>query len=115
MVTALDEAGLNVRAAFWYFNADKEKWRLVLSFPLVDEVRHLGATQKVRDILLTLDPPIRSFHLSDVLVQTSESQLVRAIGARFRTAPSALADLEAGPTRVGELEIEDAYVYRAAA
>jgi len=115
LVTALDDAGLNIRAAFWYFNPEREHWKLVLSFPMVDQERHLRAIERVRDVLFALDPPIRSFKLPDILVQTSESRLVKAIGDHYRTAPSALEDLEVDPFRSGDLQLGGAYIYRAAA
>ncbi len=114
LVTALDRSGLDVRTAFWFYDSEIERWKLVIHFPKVDQLQHQEAYELIRQAMLSMDPPLR-FFLSDVMIQSSRSKLVHAITLAASTEPDALIDLPVNHLFTGDILIEEAHVYRAAA
>ena len=83
VVRALDEAGLEVRAASWLRLAEAPDWRLVLAMPLVDKEGPRAGYGAIRKTL-----------------------------ARPRDLRKAIADIRVSDNIVDGVLVQDAYIYR---
>ena len=91
LLKALDEAGLDIRAAFWLYFPEPEEWRLVFATPVVDKKGPLKVYSLIRSILQKLEPvPDISFrHITVVGTKSDDFKFLRK-----------------------DIYIEDSYVYR---
>jgi len=112
LVQALEQTGLNPRAAFWYFNPELDAWKLMISLPLMDTGDHQQAYKVVERTRMAAHPEI-PIALNDIHLQSSHSALVGAVRAAVRTLPS---NLRAGSHHIGQTVnnqfIGDVYIYR---
>ena len=91
LLEALDENGLDIRAAFWYYFPEPEEWRLVFATPMVDKEGPFKVYTRIRSILQKLDPT-PDISLQDITVADPKSD-------RFKSLQKAIF-------------IEDSYIYR---
>jgi hypothetical protein len=112
LLRALEDHSLNPKAAFWYFNPELDRWKLMISLPLMDTGNHQHAYRVVEETRMATNPEV-VIPLSDVQLQSSHSLLVGAVRAAVRGLP---ANLKSGFHYVGETVnnqfIGDVYIYR---
>jgi|GEM_PF-581408 len=109
LLSALDEAGVPIDAAFWLLSSEWSDWRLVLATPLYDE---RGSDEAYRQILGTL----RATDGTDTLygcisIARPEDRRVRAVRSALRNElpwPGFRLD----GAYAEDVEIIDSYMYR---
>jgi hypothetical protein len=107
----LEEEGIPFSAAFWYFNPESEKWKLVIAAPVFDRSGPLQAYQILSSIL-----PESSvgFQLSDVTVLRSRDPLIRLLAQMVKTGPKEIDARWLPGNTVNFVTVGDAYIYRMA-
>jgi hypothetical protein len=110
VVRALDQRGVEVRSAFWYYLPDSGDWRLILALPLVDREGQRVGYERVQQTLV--HEKQTGLPLSRISVVGSADLLPRAIASAITTPPKALADIRFTHNVVDNVLIEDAYIYR---
>lgn len=85
LVAALDNAGLDIRAAYWLFREESESWRLYLATPLVSSQGPKAAYTKVLHELKSLDVPNLKFR--NISVIDPAHPLVSRLKTAVHTGP----------------------------
>ena len=114
LLPRLDEAGLQIQAAFWEFDEEIRRWRLVLSTPRVPNDGARTVILEIYKVLDALNAEARSrgedgfiLESSDLLVQSPETLKVKEAKRRYGSVPS-----ERRAVRRIDLGWNDSYVYR---
>jgi hypothetical protein len=58
-VKALCDSGVEVTGAFWLYETERERWRLMLISPYYDREEPLAAYSRLGSVFDSMDPPIR--------------------------------------------------------
>jgi len=51
LIQQLDQSGLEVVAAFWFYVPDSDTWRLYIASPAVDEEGPKAVYERIQDVL----------------------------------------------------------------
>ena len=109
LTSALDSAGLEVRAALWFYDADAKEWRLILAMPMVED-RGLASTyDEIGRVLRAASIP--GLLLRQIAVVRPTDGLVIALRNAIQTGRD-LASIRLTNSAVDNILIEDAYIYR---
>lgn len=104
-VSLLDAAGVPVNGAFWLYQHDAERWRLII----VTEEARRGS----KDLYLKAINAGAALDLSNVEFQPPESAVFRALGGLVRI--DGLGRVRMRQNTFNGVYVEDALVYRLAA
>ena len=111
VVRALDEAGLDVRAASWLLVAEVSGWRLVLAMPLVDRKGAHAGYQAIHRVLAR-QPETLANPLGQISVVGLKDPLYRLLRRVARTGRRAVTDIRFGDHIGDNVFVEDGYIYR---
>jgi|SRR5579864_2229887 hypothetical protein len=112
LVDALEKAGLDPKAAFWYFNPDLETWKLMIMLPAMDSGDHQHAYKLVEQVRMSTRPQV-SISLNDIALQSSYSPLVGAVRWAVRTLPKGAREgSHYIGTNVNNRFIGDVHIYK---
>lgn len=109
LVEALDRTGFPVSAAFWYFEPQREIWRLVLATPRYENLR--DATLQIVDVIRT--DRAKYPDSARISVRRPDDPLVSGFSKRVHVDDLNWVRFPGGI--VGNEFVEDAYIYRVAA
>ncbi len=120
LVDALDEAGFDVRVAFWAKPSEEEKWYLYIASPSVDEEGPAAAYRLALEILrqradVWIDPmELKMIGLKDTMARASLDHVTP------KSPPSPYAAQNPRPypaltrfggSTLGGVEVDGAYIY----
>jgi hypothetical protein len=108
LIDALEQGGVRVESALWFYHADSGDWRLLIGSPDFRGDPRLGYTL-IRRALADIDR--RTIDLSDTVVARTKDPLVRALRTTF-PAGSAAAGTTIDRNVIGDAYVEGAYIYR---
>ena len=111
VVRALDEAGLDVRAASWLLVAEVSGWRLVLAMPLVDRKGERAGYQAIQKVLAR-QPATLDVLWHQISVVGLKDPLYRLLRRVARTGRRAVADIRFSDHIGDDVFVEDGYIYR---
>ena len=112
LVDALENADLDPKAAFWYFNPELETWRLMIMLPAMDSGDHQHAYELVEQVRMSTQPQV-SISLNDVALQSRYSPLVAAVRRVVKTLPNTAREgSHYIGTNVNNQFIGDVYIYK---
>ena len=111
LLKALDEAGVDVRGAFWLYFPEPEEWRIVFVMPKVNKDGPLKAYRLINNELrkLVSIPDMLSLH---VTVMDPSDDLIKAMRKSIKTEPDAIEDIFWDKRVVNGVYIDGAYIYR---
>jgi hypothetical protein len=109
LVRGLDEAKLDVQAAFWFYREESEEWRLYIATPVVAQLGPREAYSRVLDVLKKKQ--IESIGLSKVSVIDVTDGLVTVLRYAVTTGPG-ISDVELNGNSVNGVYIRAAHIYR---
>ncbi len=110
LIAALDDARVPISGAFWLYQGDSEKWRLVVVSTRVKKYGPLKVYTDIERVLAQSAAPKKLF-LSDIKVLETNARLFSSI----RKAVGSEADVAGLRLTKRALDgqyIDDAYVYR---
>ncbi len=111
VVRALDEAGLEVRAASWLRLAEAPDWLLVLAMPLVDKEGPRAGYKAIRKALAR--PPGRvEVPLGMISVIGLKDPLYRVLRRLVKTARRVIRGIRVTDNVVDGVLVHEAYIYR---
>jgi hypothetical protein len=110
LLEALDQRGIPIPAAFWFYYPDREEWRLVLGTPLFDQKGPIKAYTAVLTVLQQT-PEITSFELENISIVSARDQIVRVLAGAWATGPG-IHNLRYTQRAVQNVVIEDVLIYR---
>jgi hypothetical protein len=105
----LDELGWPVVAAFWYFERDENRWKLILASPRVSLDGPKKSYEAISSALSTLHQHLTA--LQFITVVPPEHPLVKTLALVARTS-SNISGMRLSRITVDGQYIEDAYLYR---
>lgn len=110
LIEAMGTAGLQPKAALWYFATETNEWRLMIQLPLSNEFGHREAYERIEGIRRSIGADFR-LPLRKIMVHGQSSPLVKTVRSKLskRSGP------KEGFHYIGERDgvdfIEDVYVY----
>jgi hypothetical protein len=110
LLKQLDAAGVQVDAALWFYFADKETWKLMLSLPSFAEQGSKAAYKEIQKALPKVGQDL-PFSLADVSVTTPDAPLIHLLRLAVRTGPG-ISHIRFSRNVINGQLIEDAFIYR---
>jgi hypothetical protein len=107
LLKGLDDRGVPVRAAAWFYDPDRSAWKLVIVTSVADSSGPMGVYSQIQVAMTGLD---LSFSLADSVVMSPQSRKFEEFKRTLEgAAPGALLKPKGSP---GGVVFDDAYVYR---
>ncbi len=113
LIARLDETGAQVGSAMWMLNPTAEKWKLVISMPIVAEEGPLKGYKVVERALDDLGHEVRDLVSWDTVVLSPDAPLMARLREAVHTGPGLSRVWFRGAAVRGEM-FPDSLVYRAA-
>lgn len=114
LVEALDRAGLQVKAAFWFLIPELSVWRLFLASPIVVEQGRRAAYERVQEVLGELrSAGVEAPSLDNISAVSPDDEIVRLLSTAVRTGPG-ISEIRFTSNTINGVFIEDAVIYRVA-
>ncbi len=110
----LDELGLEIPVAMWFFLSDINEWRLYFASPKVATEGPQGIYRKIEDARATLGPEADRLPLSAIGLMDTNHQLVQLLRQALRTGPG-VSRVRFSKNVINGQFIDDALIYRNAA
>jgi hypothetical protein len=108
-LSALDGAGLDVRAAFWVFEEDAQAWRFVVAEPTVD-IKGPHAVYEV--IGRGLQGRNDVLAVREIFVVSPDHQLIALVRMAISTPGTAVSGIWFTGNVINGVNIPDMYIYR---
>lgn len=112
LTSKLDENGVPIVAALWFFVPEVNEWRLLFASPEVSTQGPRAVYEKIRRAVEELGSDA-AIPLSMIAVLDAEADLVRLLKAAIRTGPG-ISRIRFSKNAVEGHFIDDALIYRAA-
>ena len=110
LIRALDQSGLPVQAALWFYSADEQEWYLMIATTIVDKFGPRRAYRDIRRIMQKEQPPF-SVAFGRIKAVSPSSRLIQLLRCAVKTGKALVAIRFSQNTINGEY-IEDAVLYR---
>lgn len=107
----LDEGGLAVSAALWFYNPESNDWRLIIASPDVHTKGLKTFYKEVQSVLKTIPEGQSTISLKDISVVDSSEPLIALLRVALRTS-SGISGIRFSRNMINGTLIEDAYIYR---
>ncbi|MBI4482432.1 MAG: hypothetical protein HY652_06025 [Acidobacteria bacterium] len=107
VVEALDNAGVKVTAALWFYASERGEWLLVLAMPLVDTGGPRQAYTAIQRELRKV-PSVPVIQISAV---SPKEPLIKVLRKLVRTGHQ-ISGMRLTGNAIDNVYIEDAYIYR---
>ncbi len=108
-IRALDAAGYPVTVAVWLLTEEWGEWRLLIATPLYDK---LGLKEAYLQLVTALSSTASELvHEVPIIVKGNRNGFVRHLRNTFG-ATAAVTGMRLGGQTIGDVWVEDAYVYR---
>ncbi|MBI1749191.1 MAG: hypothetical protein HY234_05140 [Acidobacteria bacterium] len=113
LIELLDTDGIDVVAAYWLFREESNDWRLVLATSLVDSEGPRKTYSRIQVMLDARPDEFPWLNLRNITVVSPEDSFVRVLRTAIRT-DRGLHSIRFSRSRINDVFVEDAYIYRAA-
>jgi hypothetical protein len=112
LVEALDEAEIEVGAAFWFLIPELSAWRLFIASPIVDKRGRRAAYEGVQKVLRQLTSAgVEAPALDDISAVSPGNEIVGLLSSAVGTGPG-ISRIRFTSNTVNGVFIEDAVIYR---
>lgn len=110
LVEELDKSDLAFVAAFWLYDSDDDKWKLLIATPLYDAEGPRAVYGAIRLVLSHLAEP-RTLDLTDIRAVSPTDSVVVALKKNGLVRPGDPIKRVKG-TRIDSVWIDEAFIYR---
>ena len=113
LVSNLEQAGLDIRAALWLYSSEPDKWELVIASPLVDQKGPKKTYIFIQSELANMkspDDPV-GIDLEDISVLSPGHRLIEALLKMKKLYPTGTIKW-LNREVINGVYIEDAYIHR---
>jgi len=107
----LDDAGLAVSAALWFYDPESNDWRLIIASPDVHTRGLKTLYKEVQSVLKTIPEDQSIISLKDISVVDSRDPLISLLRVGFKTS-SGISGIRFSRNMINGTLIDDAYIYR---
>ena len=111
LIRRLDEAGLKVSGALWFYEPDSNDWRLIIVSP---EVRAKGVKtvyKEVQAVVRSIPVEQSIISLKDISVVDPNDPLISTLKIAVQTG-DAISGIRFSRNMINGTLIEDSYIYR---
>lgn len=110
LISILEEAGLDIRAALWLYSSDPDKWELVIATPFIDQNGPKKTYTFIQSELAKMESS-PGIDLEDISAVSPEYHIIKALLKIRRVYPTGTIRWLEGAL-IDNVFIEAAYVYR---
>ena len=110
LTKALDEAGLRVSSALWFYFEEPNQWRYVFVSSAVGSIGPLKVYKQVLGVIRALNGTLRTLGASNIVAVPSRRSLAELLNKPFGIFSESGA-VRMPPDVEGQF-VEDAYIYR---
>lgn len=110
----LDELGMQIPVAMWFFLTDINEWRLLFASPQLSSEGPQEVYKKIEEARKTLGARAEGLPLSEIGLIDTNNQLVQLLRVALRTGPG-VSRIRFSKNVVNGQFIDDALIYRSAA
>jgi len=111
LIRRLDETGLVIPAALWFYDLESNDWRLIIASPDVHGKGLKTVYKDVQSVLRTTPEDQSIISLKDISVVDSSDPLVSLLKIGLRTG-GGISGIRFSRNMINGTLIEDAYIYR---
>jgi hypothetical protein len=113
LIKELDQSHINVYAAFWLYDSDADRWRLMISSKDSDFASPKKAYIQINDVLESMKSRgiTVNFSLENITVVSPIDPLITGLKKAVNTVPEDSSGFRFSRSRIGDSYIEDAYIY----
>ena len=111
LIRRLDEAGLKVSGALWFYETDSNDWRLIIVSP---DVRAKGVKtvyEEVQSVVRATPGDQSIISLKDISVVDSDDSLISLLKIAIKT-DNRISRIRFSRNMINGTLIEDSYIYR---
>ncbi|MCL6574305.1 MAG: hypothetical protein K6T88_21945 [Bacillus sp. (in: Bacteria)] len=114
LIKGLYEAHINVHTAFWLYDSEADRWRLMIASKDAEFASPKKAYMQINDILEIMESKgvTVGFSLENISVISPNDTLINFLDKEIQTGPEGINGLRISRSRIGNSYIEDAYLYR---
>ena len=112
LVLALDQARVNVKAAFWLYLPESNEWRLYLALPDVVQQGPRKAYETVQACMEQVRP--EGLSLRNISLVGPDDDLVKLLRSAIKKSGPGIVGIRFTGNVINNVLIEDAYIYRIA-
>jgi hypothetical protein len=113
LTAKLDESGLLITTALWFFEPDLNEWRLLFASPEVATRGPRDVYEQIRKIVGQLGEKASAVPLSIIGLMDADADLVRLLKVAVQTGPE-INRIRFSKNVINGHFIDDALIYRAA-
>ena len=106
----LDTDGFDVRASLWFYFVEGNQWRLLIASPLVDEQGPKEAYERIRASLSKAPGGLAGLSLQNISAASPQEPLIQMLRKLVRMPD--IGGVRLTRSRLNNLYVEDAYIYR---
>jgi hypothetical protein len=110
VVSALDRAGVQPDAAFWFYFPDIRAWKLVLADVKLGSQGPREIYKRIQRTLANA-PAANAISLDDVVLAKPDAAVVAVLKKAVRTGPG-ISGVRFTQNMIDGVLVEDAYIYR---
>ena len=110
----LEELGLPITVAMWFFLADINEWRLMLASPQLSAEGPRTVYEKIEEARKAIGAGVESLPLSAIGLMDTNHQLVKLLRLAVQTGPG-VSRVRFSKNVINGHFIDDALIYRSAA
>lgn len=111
LVRKLDEQGFQPAAAFWLYDPDLRRWKLIIVEVKLGEEGPKKIYKKIQDIISVSKEDMPDVSLDSVTLAKPDAPVVGLLKKAIRTGPG-ISGIRFTNNVVNGTVIEDAYIYR---
>ncbi|HXM46750.1 MAG TPA: hypothetical protein VN956_02700 [Pyrinomonadaceae bacterium] len=111
LIRRLDETGLKVSGALWFYETDSNDWRLIIVSP---DVRAKGVKtvyEEVQSVVRATPDDQSTISLKDISVVDSDDPLISLLKVAIKT-DNGISRMRFSRNMINGTLIEDSYIYR---
>lgn len=114
LIRELEKAHINVHSAFWLYDSEADRWRLIIASKMADFASPKKAYMHIRNTLKKLEKAGRplSLSLEYISVISPNHPIIKILGTVIKTGHDEIVGIRFSRNRIGDSYIEDAYIYR---
>ena len=111
LTAKLDEMGLPVAAALWFFRVEDNEWRLLFASSEVSTVGPRSVYKRIQEAMQALGEKVEAVPFSAIGLLDANDQLVQLLRVALKTSGS-VSRIRFSKNAINGHFIEDALIYR---
>jgi len=108
----LDQAGILVRSAAWWYMPESKTWRLLIASPKVKTDGRTKVYHKIQTVLSKIPDDEPRVALKDITAVECDDPRISSLRSMYKTERTSLSGVSVTASAVDGHFIDDAFIYR---